>query len=29
MDVGNLLDNDSMDVDESEEEKKRASKRKL
>ncbi|KAH7257607.1 hypothetical protein BKA59DRAFT_414820 [Fusarium tricinctum] len=29
MDVGNLVDNDSMDVDESEEEKKRASKRKL
>ncbi|KAM0559421.1 hypothetical protein ACHAPJ_004449 [Fusarium lateritium] len=29
MDVGNLVDTDSMDVDESEEEKKRASKRKL
>ncbi|KAF4343375.1 ACOB protein [Fusarium beomiforme] len=29
MDVGNLVDNDSMDVDEAEEEKKRANKRKL
>lgn len=29
MDTGNLVDNDSMDVDEAEEEKKRANKRKL